>query len=204
MAPPSKNFTIIADSAIDPDSPITTDLMTDFRDNDIHLEEWLGHSYTAAQDHDHDGTNSARITLSAYNGQLSAVGGAGWSVSTGSLGFDPQALSLTWAWSFPATNFNVTGIGYAIGTGGAGDQCGISYYFYYSPPTTYEWRSMAMDSAHVMGYDLVYSNSPLNIGFSTEYADVTAFSSSGVTIATQTGSWGGTLSVYINLQIWGS
>ena len=199
MAPPSKNFTIIADSAIDADSPITEDLMTDFRDNDIHLEEWLGLSYTAAQDHDHNGTNSARVALSAYNGQLSAVAGAGWSVSTGSLGFDPQALAVAWAWVF--YSYLVGGVGWSIGTG-ASDSCGYSHYASYSAPTTYDWRSLAVD-AHLMGYNITYSNSPLNTSFS-EYADPTAFSSSGVTIATGSGSWGGTVSVYIQLQIWGS
>ena len=64
MAVPSKTFTIIADSAIDADSPLTADLMEDFRNNDIFLEEWLGHSYVAAQDHDHDGVNSALIAES--------------------------------------------------------------------------------------------------------------------------------------------
>lgn len=63
MVAPSKNFTVIPDSDIDPDSPITTGLMTELRDNDIHLEEWLGLSFTAAQDHDHDGVNSAAVAL---------------------------------------------------------------------------------------------------------------------------------------------
>lgn len=58
MPAPSKNFTVIPDSDIDPESPITTGLMTAIRDNAIHLEEWLGGSYTAAVDHDHDGVNS--------------------------------------------------------------------------------------------------------------------------------------------------
>lgn len=61
MAPPSKTFTIIPDSAIDPDSPLTTTLMTNLRDNDIHLEEWLGKNFVAAIDHDHDGVNSANV-----------------------------------------------------------------------------------------------------------------------------------------------
>ena len=61
MAAPSKSFTVIADSSIDADSPLTEDLMTDLRDNDIHLEEWLGKDYTAATNHDHDGANSAAV-----------------------------------------------------------------------------------------------------------------------------------------------
>lgn len=58
MPAPAKNFTVIPDSDIDPESPITTGLMTSLRDNDQHLEEWIGGSYTAAVDHDHDGVNS--------------------------------------------------------------------------------------------------------------------------------------------------
>lgn len=58
MVAPSKNFTAIADSSIDSDSPLTTGLMISYRDNDIHLEEWLGDGFTAAKDHDHDGVNS--------------------------------------------------------------------------------------------------------------------------------------------------
>ena len=66
MTVPSKNFTIIADSAIDADSPITADLEEDFRDNDIHLEEWLGKDYVAAQNHDHDGVNSKSVLGSVF------------------------------------------------------------------------------------------------------------------------------------------
>ncbi len=58
MVAPSKSFTVIPDSDIDPDSPITTGLMTNLRDNDVHTEEWLGDSFVAAKDHDHDGVNS--------------------------------------------------------------------------------------------------------------------------------------------------
>lgn len=61
MPAPSKNFTVIADGDIDPDSPITTGLMTKLRDNDIHLEEWLGKDYTAATNHTHDGVDSALL-----------------------------------------------------------------------------------------------------------------------------------------------
>lgn len=58
MTVPSKNFTSIADASIDADSPLDVTLMTAIRDSLIHLEEWLGMSYTAAQNHDHDGANS--------------------------------------------------------------------------------------------------------------------------------------------------
>jgi len=58
MTAPSKNFTAIADGDIDPESPLTTTLMTAYRDRDQNLKEWLGGSFTAAVDHDHDGVNS--------------------------------------------------------------------------------------------------------------------------------------------------
>ena len=61
MAAPSKNFNAPTDGQVDGDSPVDTTLMTQLRDCLIHLEEWLGHSYTAAQNHNHDGVNSALI-----------------------------------------------------------------------------------------------------------------------------------------------
>lgn len=64
MPAPSKSFTVIADTDVDPDSPLTTGLMTALRDNDIHLEEWLGKDYTAAQNHTHDGVDSALVSVS--------------------------------------------------------------------------------------------------------------------------------------------
>jgi len=61
MAEPSKSFTTIADSRIDPESIIDVDLMTDLRDNDIHNYEWIGFGYTPAQAHTHDGVDSALL-----------------------------------------------------------------------------------------------------------------------------------------------
>ena len=59
----TKSWTTIADAAVDPDSPLTTSLITALRDNDIYLREWLGASYTAGavQDHSHDGVDSALV-----------------------------------------------------------------------------------------------------------------------------------------------
>lgn len=61
MTAPTKNFTAIVDADIDPDSPLSTTLMTAYRDRDQNLKEWLGGSYTAAVDHNHDGVNSALL-----------------------------------------------------------------------------------------------------------------------------------------------
>lgn len=66
MTAPTKSWTSIPDSDIDPESPITTGLMTSIRDNAQHLKEWLGSSYTAAIDHDHDGTNSKLLPSSIF------------------------------------------------------------------------------------------------------------------------------------------
>ena len=79
MVVPSKAFTVIPDGDVDPDSPVSTNLMTSLRDNDIHLEEWIGDGFTAAKDHDHDGVNSAKVdandllNLSAVQGALTLV-----------------------------------------------------------------------------------------------------------------------------------
>lgn len=61
----SKNWVAIADTAVDPDSPLDTTLITGVRDNLVYLREWLGASYFAGavQDHSHDGLNSALVEV---------------------------------------------------------------------------------------------------------------------------------------------
>lgn len=54
-------FTNIANTAIDPDSPITTELMTAYRDNTEHNYDWIGKNFTPEADHDHDGVNSKTV-----------------------------------------------------------------------------------------------------------------------------------------------
>ncbi|MFQ5736744.1 MAG: hypothetical protein ACE5GY_07760 [Thermodesulfobacteriota bacterium] len=66
MAAPSKSYTGITDSQVDADSPLDTTLMTALRDNIVHVREWLGGSYTAAVDHDHDGVNSKPVAGLLY------------------------------------------------------------------------------------------------------------------------------------------
>lgn len=93
----TKSFTTIADAAIDPDSPITTSLMTALRDNAIHVREWLGASYTAGavQDHDHDGLNSALVEVGPNwlrNGSFEA-NQAGWTFTNYSGGSHAQSSS---------------------------------------------------------------------------------------------------------------
>lgn len=59
-------YTTIADSAIDPDSPIDTALMTAIRNNIVVVYEYVGgKSYTPAEPHNHNGVNSALISIIA-------------------------------------------------------------------------------------------------------------------------------------------
>ena len=62
MPAPSKSWVVITDSQVDSDSPLDTTLVTALRDDLIHLEEWLGHGYTAEQNHNHDGVNSKTVS----------------------------------------------------------------------------------------------------------------------------------------------
>ncbi len=63
MPAPSKSFTALLDAEIAAGKRITTEKMTKIRDALSHLEEWLGMDYTAAQNHNHDGVNSAEIEV---------------------------------------------------------------------------------------------------------------------------------------------
>ena len=76
MAAPSKNFNAPTDGQVDGDSPIDITLMTQLRDCLIHLEEWLGGSYTAAVDHNHDGVNSALLQVASAGDVPNVNGGA--------------------------------------------------------------------------------------------------------------------------------
>ncbi|MBI5644434.1 MAG: hypothetical protein HY954_13310 [Deltaproteobacteria bacterium] len=57
----SANWTDIADSQIDADSPLDTALMGSLRDNEINLKEWMGKDYTPEPNHSHDGVNSRSV-----------------------------------------------------------------------------------------------------------------------------------------------
>ena len=73
MTAPTKSFTVIPDTDIDPDSPITTGLMTALRDNDQNMMAQLVGEPLATPvyapekfGHTHDGVNSAPIVGSTY------------------------------------------------------------------------------------------------------------------------------------------
>lgn len=63
MTVPSKNWTNIADTQVDADSPLDATLITAIRDDLVHIKEWLGYGFTAAQAHNHDNVNSASVVL---------------------------------------------------------------------------------------------------------------------------------------------
>jgi len=117
MAAPSKSFTIIPDADIDPDSALTSSLFTRLRDNDIHLEEWLGLSFVAAQDHDHDGVNSAAVAVGAiFDSAVFGLTATGTTaVSTGALAFTPKVVLVVGFLNTGAEDSVF--VGFAIGTG---------------------------------------------------------------------------------------
>ena len=96
MTAPSKNWTAIPDAQIASGKPIDQTLLTEVRDNQVNVQEWLGYGYTPSQAHVHDGVDSALIevgpnmlrngsfesgstswTLTANTGGTNAVGAAG-------------------------------------------------------------------------------------------------------------------------------
>lgn len=110
MPPPSKSWVVIADSQVDADSPLDSVLMTGIRDDLVHLEEWVGLDYTAAQNHDHDDVNSKAVVgvadaaisqakLSTTTGEVSTTVNAFVSLTLpgGSYGFYPQIKMLNTA-----------------------------------------------------------------------------------------------------------
>lgn len=115
MPAPSKAWVTINDAAVDADSPIDQALMTAMRDDLVHLREWLGASYAAnaAQDHNHDGVNSALVsgsgdsllknggfedgltswTTTAYTGGTVAINTANDLEGTQALGFTSASVA---------------------------------------------------------------------------------------------------------------
>lgn len=106
MVAPTKSWKLIADTDVDADSPVNETLMTNIRDDLYHLEEWLGKDYTAAQNHDHDGTNSKAVAsvgagavnqgaLKTTTGEVSVTESTGLNLTLpgGEYGFYPQLKS---------------------------------------------------------------------------------------------------------------
>lgn len=63
MAAPSVPFTTLAAREMVAGGPFPSSALTSLYNNTVHLEEWMGKDYTAAQDHDHNTLNSAPVAL---------------------------------------------------------------------------------------------------------------------------------------------
>jgi len=172
MAAPSKSFTVIPDSSVDPDSALSTTLAVSWRDNDLFLEEWLGKNFTAAVDHDHDNVNSKSVNLigalqtSAHDISFSFPTTSG---STGALGFTPIfCLAVGW-YGIPSVRISAFA-GFARGTGAlaksaAWDQGGLS-------------TDVSADADAIGGRAVGFG-----VTSHGEDLDVTAFSSAGITFS---------------------
>lgn len=99
----TKSFVSIADTSVDADSPVDSQLMTGLRDDVQHLREWLGASYYAGavQNHNHDGSNSAVIVHGAFDTSSTAT--------TQSVGNNSTAIATT---AFCENGFVNNDIGY--------------------------------------------------------------------------------------------
>jgi hypothetical protein len=135
-------------------------------------------------------TSGTPAGIQTYIGQLSAAtSGGSWSVSTGALGFTPKMALVHWR--LPAAGSTTTyGWGFAKGTG-TSNQMGMS---------VYRTADGSIDANDIMGYDNTAGGAT---AFGTERAAVTAFGSSNVTIATQTGAWAEGTTVLVNVFIIG-
>lgn len=121
MAAPSKNWSNITDQQVDADSPIDATLMAQIRDDLVNLKEWLGNSYTAAQNHNHDGVNSASVVLadaSVGYGKLKIAAGSFYAansmdvyVSTGDVYVHLPRITLVGPTSVATVTAELTGAG---------------------------------------------------------------------------------------------
>lgn len=93
MAAPTYSWNAISSSQTDADSPINTTLMEGIRQNLVHLQEWMGISFTPAVDHDHDGINSKSVVLadSVVSIAKLRLASASFGASTGGSYFVPVA-----------------------------------------------------------------------------------------------------------------
>ena len=121
MAAPVASFTVIPLADVDPDSPVSTNLMDGLRLNDQNLfaqlvgEPVAAPPFTPAAAHNHDGVNSAAVAVAALFGSatfdLSTTGTT--PVSTGALTFEPKVALVLGVQTFVSGGF----VGFATGTG---------------------------------------------------------------------------------------
>lgn len=113
MAPPVAAFTVIPLADVDPDSPVTTDLMDALRLNDQNLFAQLvgdpvaAPPFTPAAAHNHDGVNSAAVAGAnlRFVGSTEISGGAVASVSFSGLDGNTDGLYVLYGTVVPGSNF---------------------------------------------------------------------------------------------------
>ena len=89
MAAPSESFDAPTAAEIAVDKPNKSSIQVKIRESLIHLEEWLGNSFVAAKDHNHDGINSAvvgigtaQVCFAQSEEDIESVGSGGSSYQT--------------------------------------------------------------------------------------------------------------------------
>ena len=107
-------FTVITDATLTGKKALTQAILRQFRDNDIHLEEWVGKNYTAGTDHDHDGVNS-KLAASLDIQTFTADGT--WTKPSG---ISANSEVFIQVWSPGGSGGSRTGSGNATGGGGGG------------------------------------------------------------------------------------
>lgn len=130
MVAPAASFTVIPLADVDPDSPVTTDLMDALRLNDQNLFAQLvgdpvaAPPFTAAAAHDHDGVNSAAVAVGAIfaSAQFTLSSSGTTPASTGALAFIPKVVL---AVGFSDLNPS-TFVGFATGTGSAAKSLAVA------------------------------------------------------------------------------
>jgi len=170
MAAPSKTFSAPTDSQIDPNSPVDTTLMTQLRDNDVHLEEWMGKNYTAAVDHDHDGVNSKIVPGTVTNGDShDHSGGDGAVIPQGGIGASAvgqgelkTALQQSTIGGTGQGDFNFTGGAYTLGWGMGGNGQSVAAH----STAGYVWGIRAQGTAGPSYFQTRYltASEPYNLG----------------------------------------
>ena len=132
----SVSWTVIASNRLDPDEPLTTQLMNELNDNAVYNSEWIGdQTDTPVEEHHHQGKGvdgTVRVEASDISGASALFDSAIFSfsgtwagssttqITTGALGFDPI---MCWCIGQNSRNadFFDNFVGFARGTGnGAG------------------------------------------------------------------------------------
>lgn len=150
MAAPDFSWNDITAEQTNADSIIDEVLTEGFRQNLIHLEQWLGDSYTAAKDHNHDNVNSANVAL----GDRTV---AGVKLITNDVSLEEIKKAITYTVSYGTINAGVTAYG-TLGNGGAHRFYIASLYFDSGTNARIEYSLVHRDIAGTRTYAIKMHN----------------------------------------------